>query len=215
ASTRASLSHVSMSSGFAFALAARSVMKDTTSAGSGILALVPPPADDAPGGAAPGRTGPAPGPPGERIRVQMARPAARNPVSTAEAAAVTCQRRAAEAAPPPGSAAPHSVQNLAAASAFVPHWAQKRTDIGDARDTNGNPPGGPAASNRWRLPSILAQDAAAGLQRESWIPPTRAGIRLALSVGHACPRASRYCWWRTTRRSDAPPDARSRRRAGW
>src|SRR5207247_2603372 len=92
-----------MSSGFAFALAARSVMKDTTSAGSGILALVPPPADDALGGAAPGRTGPAPGPPGERIRVQMARPAARNPVSTAEPAAVTCQRPAADAAAPPAA----------------------------------------------------------------------------------------------------------------
>src|SRR5206468_1563447 len=89
-----------MSSGFAFALASRSAMKDTASAGSGILTLASPPEEGAPAGAAPGRAAPAPGPgrgaAGERIRVQTVRPAARNSVSTAEPAVVSCQRLAAE-----------------------------------------------------------------------------------------------------------------------
>src|SRR6266849_7685056 len=131
-------------------------MKDTASAGSGILTLASPPEEGAPAGAAPGRAAPAPGPgrgpAGERIRVQTVRPAARNSVSTAEPAVVSCQRLAAEAEAWPANGAPHSVQNLAPATAFVPHWAQKRTDIGDARDSNGNPTGSPAASNRWRSP---------------------------------------------------------------
>src|SRR5213593_620352 len=109
-------------------------MKDVTSAGSGILALASPPEEGAAARAAPGRAAPAPGPGrsevGDRIWVQMARPAARNTVSTAEPAVVTCQRLGPEAGPSPASAAPHAVQNLAPASAFVPHWAQKRTDIG-------------------------------------------------------------------------------------
>src|SRR5881296_2079647 len=123
-----------MSSGFAFALAARSAMKDTASAGSGILTLASAPEEGAPAGAAPGRAAPAPGPgrgpAGERIRVQTVRPAARNSVSTAEPAVVSCQRLAAEPEAWPANGAPHSVQNLAPATAFVPHWAQKRTDIG-------------------------------------------------------------------------------------
>src|SRR5437867_6088158 len=92
---------MSTSSGFAFALAARSAMKDTTSAGSGTLALASPPGEGAPARAAAGRAAPAPGPgrgeAGERIWVQMARPAARKTASTAEPALVTCQRLAAEA----------------------------------------------------------------------------------------------------------------------
>src|SRR5438876_2451261 len=123
-----------MSSGFAFALAASSAMKDTASAGSGILTLASPPEEGAPAGAAPGRAAPAPGPgrgpAGARIRVQTVRPAARNSVSTAEPAVVSCQRLAAEADAWPANGAPHAVQNLAPATAFVPHWAQKRTDIG-------------------------------------------------------------------------------------
>src|SRR2546430_3003489 len=165
---------MSTSSGFAFALAARSAMKDTTSAGSGTLALASPPGEGAPARAAAGRAAPAPGPgrgeAGERIWVQMARPAARKTASTTEPALVTCQRLAAEAEPSPASAAPHSVQNLAPASAFVPHWAQKRTDIGGARDTNRTPAGGPAASNRWRSPSYWRQGATAGLHHGSRIP---------------------------------------------
>src|SRR5436190_5774058 len=149
-------------------------MKDTTSAGSGVRALASPPEDGAPARAAAGRAVPAPGPgrggAGERIWVQMASPAARKTVSTAAPVVVTCQRRAAEAEPSPASAAPHSVQNLAPASAFVPHWAQKRTDIGGARDTNRNPAGGPAASNRWRSPSYWRQGATAGLHHGSRIP---------------------------------------------
>src|SRR3989454_9149928 len=101
-----------MSSGFAFALAARSAMKDTASAGSGILTLASAPEEGAPAGAAPGRAAPAPGPgrgpAGERIRGQTVRPAARNSVSTAEPAVVSCQRlaagaggRAADGAAPP------------------------------------------------------------------------------------------------------------------
>src|SRR5438876_8420337 len=167
---------MSTSSGFAFALAARSAMKDTTSAGSGTLALASPPGEGAPARAAAGRAAPAPAPgpgrgeAGERIWVQMARPAARKTASTAEPAVVTCERLAAEAEPSPASAAPHSVQNLAPASAFVPHWAQKRTDIGGARDTNRKPAGGPAASNRWRSPSYWRRSAPAGLHRGSGIP---------------------------------------------
>src|SRR2546430_4677217 len=150
-------------------------MKDTTSAGSGVGALASPPEDGAPARAAAGRAVPAPGPgrggAGERIWVQMASPAARKTVSTAAPVVVTCQRRAAEAEPSPASAAPHSVQNLAPASAFVPPWAQKRTDIGGARDTNRNPAGGPARPNRWRSPSYWRQGATAG-------PPPRAGSPL-------------------------------------
>src|SRR5438093_12215451 len=132
-------------------------MKDTASAGSGILTVASPPEDGAAAGAAPGLAAPAPGPgrgaAGDRIRVQTVRPAARNTVSTAEPAVVSCQRLAAEVEASAASGAPHSVQNLAPATAFEPHWAQKRTGIGDARDTNGNPTGSPAASNRWRSPS--------------------------------------------------------------
>src|SRR2546425_7257074 len=99
-----------MSSGFAFALAARSAMKDTASAGSGILTLASPPEEGAPAGAVPGRAAPAPGPgrgpAGERIRGQTVRPAARNSVSTAEPAAVSCQRLPAGAAAWPGDGAP-------------------------------------------------------------------------------------------------------------
>src|SRR5438046_1956715 len=136
-----------MSSGFAFALAARSAMKDTASAGSGILTLASPPEEGAPAGAAPGRAAPAPGPgrgpAGERIRVHTVRPAARNSVSTAEPAVVSCQRLAAEAEAWPANGAPHSVQNLAPATAFVPHWAQKRTDIGDRERYSPKPNGQP------------------------------------------------------------------------
>src|SRR2546425_2562579 len=105
-------------------------MKDAASGGSGTPGLASPLGDGARTGAAPDRGPPAPGPPGERIRVQMARPAARNSVSTAEPALATCQRPA-WAEPSPASAAPHAVQNLAPATAFVPHPAQNRTDIGD------------------------------------------------------------------------------------
>src|SRR2546425_7000885 len=113
-----------MSSGFAFALAARSAMKDTASAGSGILTLASPPEEGAPAGAAPGRAAPAPGPgrgpAGERIRVQTVRPAARNSVSTAEPAAVSCQRLAAEAEPLPAKRGPPPGQDFAPATALLP-----------------------------------------------------------------------------------------------
>src|SRR2546427_13076021 len=90
-----------MWSGSASALAARWARKATAAAGGGILTLASPPEEGAPAGAAPGRAAPAPGPgrgpAGERIRVHTVRPAARNSVSTAEPAVVSCQRLAAEA----------------------------------------------------------------------------------------------------------------------
>src|SRR6266699_1705725 len=208
-----------MSSGFAFALAARSAMKDTASAGSGILTLASAPEEGAPAGAAPGRAAPAPGPgrgaAGEMIRVQTVRPAARNSVSTAEPAVVSCQRLAAEAEAWPANGAPHSVQNLAPATAFVPHWAQKRTDIWRPRAILTETP---RAAQPRQIGGghhhKLAAERLGGSSARVWIPPTRAGIRLALPGGHACPRASKYFSWRTTRRSGAPPCARSRGRAG-
>src|SRR3989475_5132601 len=104
-------------------------MKDTASAGSGILTLASAPEEGAPAGAAPGRAAPAPGPrrgpAGARIRVQTVRPAARNSVSTAEPAGVSCQRLAAEAHALPANSAPHSLHNLAPTPAPVPHLAHK------------------------------------------------------------------------------------------
>src|SRR2546422_10107360 len=99
-------------------------MKDTASAGSGILTLASAPEEGAPAGAAPGRAAPAPGPgrgpAGARIRVQTVRPAARNSVSTAEPAVVSCQRLAAGADPRPADRAAPPPQKLAPAAARRP-----------------------------------------------------------------------------------------------
>src|SRR5207245_492764 len=169
-------------------------MKDTASAGSGILTLASAPEEGAAAGAAPGRAAPAPGPgrepAGERIRVQTVRPAARNSVSTAEPAVVSCQRLAAEADAWPANGAPHSVQNLAPATAFVPHWAQKRTDIGRRAILTETPRAaqprqiGGGHHHNWR------QNVSADLQRGSGFPLREPAYDLlCLAATHARGRA--------------------------
>src|SRR2546427_9888402 len=105
-------------------------MKDTASAGSGILTLASAPEEGAPAGAAPGRAAPAPGPgrgaAGEMIRVQTVRPAARNSVSTAEPAGGSCPRPPAGGRAPPAGGAPPPPANLAPATGRAPHRGPKR-----------------------------------------------------------------------------------------
>src|SRR2546422_8798196 len=99
-----------MWSGFALALAAGSAMKDTASAGSGILTLASPPEEGAPAGAAPGRAAPAPGPgrgpAGGRVRGPTVGPAPTKSGRTPEPPPVSSPRvpararaRAADGAP--------------------------------------------------------------------------------------------------------------------
>src|SRR3989442_12010817 len=104
-------------------------MRAPAPGGRGILPLPSAPEEGAPAGAAPGRAAPAPGPgrgpAGERIRGQTGRPPARNSVSTAEPAVVSCQPLAAEGGPWAADGAPPPRQNLAPAPGLLPPPAPK------------------------------------------------------------------------------------------